>query len=79
MVRPRKLKRGDKIFLKFGASRYGIVTADQRDDIIWYALEIDDPSDPYYGRRTARRLECSAIHSPAPLGTPLAELFKGPR
>jgi hypothetical protein len=74
---PRKLLAGEKVYLKFGTCRHGVVTADQgTDDYILFALETDDPSEPGYGRRIARRGEVSPISEPAPLATALGELLK---
>ena len=77
-ARPRKLRRGDKVLLKFGSMRRAIVTCDERDDFrVLYALENDNPSDPTYGRRVAKRAECSLVREAASFGATIGDFLKG--
>jgi hypothetical protein len=75
--KPSLLKRGQRVYIKFGACRYGVVTADERDFYVKFALDTDDPSAPDFGQRVARRGEVSPIAAPAPLTTSLGEFLKG--
>jgi hypothetical protein len=75
--KPRELMRGERIYLKFGANRYGVVTADERDYYVKYALDTDDPKEPHYGCRIARRGEVSPIREPAALATSIGDFLKG--
>lgn len=74
--KPAHLKRGDRVYLKFGDCRHGVLTADQSGYLVRYALDTDNRNDPAYGSRIATRNEVSPIKEPASMGATIGELLK---